>query len=187
MTAKRGPCRRAPTFLPCGAVRLFDPVPPRTIPPNVLTAIAFGFGCSSAALSLGGGDTAMSAWFILLSALFDKLDGSVARLLKGQSEFGVQFDSFADCIAFGIAPAALVYRLASQPGSPWPVAAVAAISLVYAVFTAVRLARFNVTTSSIGPNLFLGLPSTLSGALVASTSLTGAELKLDLGVRFGGE
>jgi len=136
-------------------------------------------GFASVFQSLTTGNLRLAAWLILLAALLDKLDGSVARLLKGSTEFGVQFDSFADNVAFGIAPAALVYSAASaQTPAFWGAQAelvglpamtvLSAICIVYAVMTTVRLARFNVTTASNGPYLFIGLPSTLSGGLLAS-------------------
>lgn len=179
------------------SVKLFDPVPPRKLPPNVITAAAMSFGMASIYMSLRphidgalAADLHMAAWFVLLSTLLDKLDGSIARLIRGQSEFGVQFDSFADNIAFGLAPGALAFTAAGQlapavwgPGASLfglPAQGVlAAICLIYAVMTAVRLARFNVMTSTIGPSLFLGLPSTLSGGLLCSGFLTLFELKLE--------
>lgn len=171
-------------------MRLFDPIPLRTIPPNAITASSMALGLASVYLSLVDKNFAFAAWFVLISVLLDKLDGSVARMVNGSSEFGVQFDSFSDATAFGIAPGALVYAAAQHylpetwgsgatlAGLPAP-AILAAICLTYAVMTAVRLARFNVTTASIGPLLFLGLPSTLSGALIASAYLSWVELGLD--------
>lgn len=152
------------------------------------------FGMASIYLSLSGGDLSDAAWFVLIATLLDKLDGSIARLLKGSSEFGVQFDSFADAVAFGMAPAALVYTAASQQtAATWGPGAtlfgaipaqpvLAAVCLAYAVLTTVRLARFNVTTAVNGPDLFLGLPSTLSGGVVASGFLTIGELHLSPGL-----
>jgi CDP-diacylglycerol--serine O-phosphatidyltransferase len=177
---------RVPSFR---AVKLFDPVPVRTIPPNVITATAMGFGLASAFVSLtsevlpaaaAAERLLFAAWLVLISVLLDKLDGSVARALKGSSQFGVEFDSFADATAFGIAPAALVHAAATTlTPEVWggngvkclgiPAASLlGGVCLVYAVMTTVRLARFNVTTAAIGPKLFLGLPSTLSGALLCS-------------------
>ncbi len=149
------------------------------------------FGLASIYQSLALHDGPLAAWFVLLSVLLDKLDGSVARAIGGSTEFGVQFDSFSDCTAFGIAPAALIFS-AAQTGQPavWgpqatmlglpAIGVLAAISLTYAVMTAVRLARFNVMTASIGPYLFLGLPSTLSGGLICSAFLAVGELHLDI-------
>lgn len=171
-------------------MKLFDPVPPRTIPPNLVTASAMSFGMASIFLSLSGGDLQQAAWFVLIAVLLDKADGSIARALKGSSEFGVQLDSFADHVSFGVAPAALVYRtgldlaptywgagahIAGLPGS----GVLAGLCLAYAVMTSVRLARFNVTTATLGPEIFLGLPSTISGGLLCSAFLAVYQLGLD--------
>ena len=177
-------------------MRFFPPVPWRTIPPNLITATAMACGIYSIFLALSGGDhgdakiLGHAAWYVLLSTLLDKADGSVARALKGSSEFGVQFDSFADSVAFGLAPGALVFAsaqaLAPQTWGPGAhvlglpaVPLLAVICLLYAIFTSVRLARFNVITAEMGPNLFLGLPSTLSGGLICSAFLTIHELGLE--------
>ena len=144
-------------------------------------------GMYSIFLSLSGGDLNHAAWYVLLATLLDKADGSVARALKGSSEFGVQFDSFADSIAFGLAPGALIFAAAPKlapamwghdalfAGLP-AVGLLGGICLCYAILTSVRLARFNVITAEMGPNLFLGLPSTLSGGLICSAFLAIAEL-----------
>lgn len=146
-------------------------------------------GIASVYISSSGGSLYWAAWLVLLSTLLDKADGSVARLIKGSSEFGVQFDSLADNIAFGLAPAALIFA-AAQRLSPlaWgegvrlfgfsAVGVLACICLTYAILTSVRLARFNVMTADLGPSLFLGLPSTLSGGLICSAFLTLDELHL---------
>ncbi|MSP92050.1 MAG: hypothetical protein EXR79_09670 [Myxococcales bacterium] len=180
-------------------MRLYDRVPARAIPPNVITAAAMGFGMASAFTSatsehlpgeLASERLQLAAWFVLLSVLLDKLDGSVARAIKGSSEFGVQFDSFADATAFGLAPAALVHAAAvTLAPDTWGASAPALLGLpasyvlgglclVYAAMTTVRLARFNVMTAAIGPALFLGLPSTVSGALIASAFLALGETGL---------
>lgn len=171
-------------------MKLFDPIPLRTIPPNAITATAMAFGLASIHQSLTGEPNVYNAaWFVLISMLLDKLDGSLARAIKGSTEFGVQFDSFADSVAFGAAPAALVYTVATTMAPQvWghgqtllglPAHHVAGgLALAYAVLTAVRLARFNVMTAVLGPYLFLGLPSTLSGGLLASGFLASLECGL---------
>lgn len=136
--------------------------------PNAFTASSLLLGLGSVVMSAEG-HFELAAWMILWGSLLDKLDGSAARLMKATSSFGVEFDSFADFVAFGIAPAALVYfRLTgggAVSGSHRYLVMVAAGT--YALALAVRLARFNVTT---GPNdaVFLGIPGTLMGALLAS-------------------
>lgn len=162
---------------------LFPAVPLRAIPPNAITASAMACGILSIFTSLTGGDLNRAAWLVLLATLLDKADGSVARLLKGSSEFGVQFDSFADSVAFGLAPASLIFASSQQwapdewgPGATVlglpAIAVLGPVCVVYAILTSVRLARFNIITAEMGPNLFLGLPSTLSGGLICSAFLT---------------
>lgn len=171
-------------------MKLFDPVPPRTIPPNLVTATAMSFGLVSIYTSLSGGDLQRAAWFVLIAVLLDKLDGSIARALKGSSEFGVQMDSFADNVAFGMAPAALIFRAAhdlapqtwgdmAQIAGLSATSVLAALCLFYAVMTTIRLARFNVMTAALGPEIFLGLPSTLSGGVLATLFLSVDQLGLD--------
>ena len=162
-------------------MRIFDPVHWRILPPNLITAAGMSLGFVSLA-SAASGEYMTAAWCIALAALVDKLDGSVARLLKASSEFGVQFDSFSDFCTFGLSPAALVW-FASRgiEGSPWAEAAGAqpgtstwllgAICTLYAVLAAVRLARFNVTTSE-HPTMFQGLPTTLAGSMTALAFLS---------------
>jgi CDP-diacylglycerol--serine O-phosphatidyltransferase len=141
--------------------------------PNSFTAASLVLGLASVVCSTRG-DFELAAWMILWGTLFDKADGTVARLCNATSEFGVQFDSFADFVSFGIAPAALVYfkvgQTSSMPGF------VAAASALYAVALAVRLARFNITTG--GEGVFFGIPGTFMGALVGSAFLTAMKYKL---------
>lgn len=109
------------------------------------------------------------AWWIMYCCLLDKLDGTAARLLNAQTRFGVQADSAADFMAFGIAPAHLYYRIMS---SEWQFAGSStvwgAIALAYIFATGWRLHRFNREASGAQSNAFRGMPSTLSGAIFAS-------------------
>lgn len=159
-------------------MQLFDRVPIRAIPPNLITASGMVVGILSIFRS-STGDFETAAWFIALAALIDKLDGTVARRLGGSSSFGVQFDSFSDFVTFGFAPAALCYfsapaiapdlwaatapRLAGvvPPGSllTW-------ICIAYVLCAAIRLAKFNIITAE-SPGWFQGIPSTLSGSMIA--------------------
>lgn len=135
--------------------------------PNSFTAASLVLGLASVVCSARG-EFELAAWMILWGTLFDKADGTVARLVGATSEFGVQFDSFADFVSFGIAPAALVY-FRFGAASPTP-GFVAGASAFYAVALAVRLARFNITTG--GESVFFGIPGTFMGALVGSAYLT---------------
>ncbi len=119
----------------------------------------------------------MAAWLIGVSLVLDGCDGRVARATKTQSEFGVQLDSLADAVAFGIAPAFLVYRWGLEPLGTLGLV----IAFVFGACGIMRLARFNVLASqpSEGPSThFLGLPiplaaGTLVAIILAHVSMTG--------------
>lgn len=140
----------------------------RYIAPNAVTALSLLFGLGSIAMSVEG-SFHLAAWLILWGVLLDKLDGGVARLLKATSTFGVEFDSFADFVVFGMAPAALIYYRVLSTGHlfGWSKPALMASAGIYTLALAIRLARFNVTTSS-GDTVFLGFPGTLLGAIIGS-------------------
>ena len=143
--------------------------------PNGFTALSMLFGFASI-LSSAGGDFHMAAWMITWGVLLDKLDGSAARLLNASSEFGVQFDSFADFVIFGLAPASLFYFwVAADPqAAKW--GSLSAYGLIgaglYVVTTSCRLARFNISDPPGGDKVFYGLPTTLSGATLSTAYLT---------------
>ena len=106
-------------------------------------------------------DTA--ALLIVLSMVFDGMDGRVARLTHTQSEFGVQFDSIADMTAFGVAPAVTVYQfLLHDMGGIGCMGA-----FVFCLCAGVRLARFNCNVGVVDKRFFQGLPSPAAAALVA--------------------
>ncbi|HEY0790718.1 MAG TPA: CDP-diacylglycerol--serine O-phosphatidyltransferase [Chthoniobacterales bacterium] len=106
--------------------------------------------------------------FILVACLFDLLDGPLARLRGQQNAFGREFDSLADLVSFGVAPALLVYRLVLQDYPPigWVIAS------IYLLCGALRLARFNcAATATLKPGAakdFEGLPIPVSAGLLAS-------------------
>src|SRR5262249_8960175 len=136
--------------------------------PNAFTALSLLLSLGSAVCS-SQGDFTLAAWMILWGTLLDKVDGTAARLLKATSGFGVEFDSFADFVSFGIAPAALFYfRLGAAGVFPRPVVAVTAG--LYAVALAVRLARFNLLLGDT--SVFQGVPGTMMGGLLACAYLT---------------
>jgi len=86
--------------------------------------------------------------------VFDGLDGRVARLTNTTSKFGVEFDSLADIVSFGVAPALLLYLFCGHDFGRFGIV----VSGLYVVFGAIRLARFNVTTSENEPSVFIGVP-----------------------------
>ena len=146
---------------------------PKFLVPNGFTAFSMLFGLASVAASARG-DFALAAWMVLWGVLLDKLDGTAARLFHASSPFGVQYDSFADFVAFGIAPAALVYyRLCDHPTFQGPMFwALVASAGLYVIAVSARLARFNISDPPGGDNYFYGIPTTVMGALSASFYLT---------------
>jgi len=101
---------------------------------------------------------------ILLSLIFDGLDGKLARLTNTMSRFGVEFDSLADVISFGVAPAILIYKwaLISYGRVGWLAA------FLYMACGAMRLARFNVMVDNDEKRYFTGLPIPAGAAFIAS-------------------
>ena len=160
-------------------MRLFDRFPARYLAPNAVTCIGLSLGLLSIRTSLTATTLPQlqaSAWLILYAVLLDKADGAIARRFNASSEFGVQFDSFSDFVTFGICPAALITQVVAV-GAPDPWAhgtahaALLALGAIYVLAAAIRLAKFNVTTASVGTRFFLGLPSTSSGGILASAFL----------------
>ena len=121
-----------------------------------------------------------AAWLVLLCVLIDKLDGSFARLFNASSKFGVELDSFSDFVTFGIAPGLLVLGLVTDPELPYAAYWTSANALTFVrgasaffiVMAALRLAKFNVLTEEIGSRVFLGIPTTHTGALSCCFLLT---------------
>ncbi len=113
-------------------------IPLRALAPNAITAAAMCFGLSGIRFAISG-EWERAIVMIMIAGLLDGLDGRVARALRGESKFGAELDSLSDSLAFGVAPALIIYlwSLVTVPRWGW------AIALVYAVFAALRLARFN--------------------------------------------
>lgn len=146
----------------------------RYIAPNAFTAASLLCGLASIVFTIEDRHI-YAAWLALWCVLLDKVDGFAARLLNAQSRFGAEFDSFADQVAFGIAPAVLFlgfftahpeYGLAQGLGH----IALLVGAAIFVVANAARLARFNITTSD--PRYFVGLPTTLVGGLLCALFLT---------------
>jgi CDP-diacylglycerol---serine O-phosphatidyltransferase len=96
----------------------------------------------------------MAAWFIILAAVFDSLDGVMARITRSSSQFGVELDSLADVVSFGAAPSFLVYQIHLNTLESWGIL----ISSMPLIFGAIRLARFNVQLVGFEKSHFTGLP-----------------------------
>lgn len=100
-------------------------------------------------------ETSFAAWMIILAGFFDALDGKIARFSGSTSRFGVELDSFADLLSFGIAPAILFYQLGIYPLGKWGWI----LGFVFVMCGAFRLARFNLQQSKLGEKLpYMGLP-----------------------------
>ncbi|NBO38251.1 CDP-diacylglycerol--serine O-phosphatidyltransferase [bacterium] len=130
--------------------------------PNMITAASLFFGFLAMKLAVEGRlpeanpqNFLYAAYAILAAAVCDGLDGSVARLTRTQSAFGVQLDSLCDMVSFGVAPAVVIYNYALHGSARIGFAA----CFIYAVCGALRLARFNVQSSvgKAGGN-FTGIP-----------------------------
>ena len=112
----------------------------------------------------------IAIWLILLSCVFDALDGRIARLGGNESPFGREFDSLADIVSFGVAPALMVYRIVLHefPRAGWIIAS------LYLVCGALRLARFNclaAANSAAANKEFKGFPIPAAAGVIASVTL----------------
>jgi CDP-diacylglycerol--serine O-phosphatidyltransferase len=149
----------------------------RYLAPNLVTTASLIFGMLSIRASVMG-EFEAAAWFVVFSVLTDKLDGFVARLVRGTSEFGVQLDSFADFLNFGVAPATLWFSFFSQAEDlPWSGAGkpiLLAACCVWLLAVTFRLARYNIVGDDPRcRKIFFGIPTTLAGGWLVSIFLTG--------------
>lgn len=130
---------------------------------NFLTGLSLACGFISIIFSLESQFT-FACWAIVLSVVFDGLDGQVARLNSIPSEFGKQLDSLVDAVSFGIAPSLLGYIFVYRNFSYLATCAL----FIYLVCSITRLAKYNITPTEKLANYFSGLPTTASGGLLAS-------------------
>ncbi len=144
----------------------------RYLAPNLITLSSMIFGLVSL-WSAHNDDPALAAWMIIYAVLTDRIDGLVARALKATSELGMQLDSFADALNFGVAPAFLVITyLSGRDDLPFKdgtahylLFAAGGAYMLCAIF---RLARYNVLSDDQVPTkMFFGFPTTLTGGLIA--------------------
>lgn len=135
--------------------------------PNAITCTHLFSGCAGIVFAFHG-KLDFAAYAVFMAAFFDFLDGMAARLLKVHSEIGKQLDSLADMVSFGVLPSVIVFQLFQLPDSGsnnfWTYSA-----FFIAVFSALRLAKFNVDTRQ--SNSFIGLPTPASAMLSASFPL----------------
>jgi len=140
--------------------------------PNSLTALSLLLGLGSI-VTAQIGELEFAAWLIVWCGLLDTMDGIAARLLKATSSFGAEFDSMADLISFGVAPGVLVFNAGLQiagveveSGQFWVLLAACG---VFVLAGAMRLARFNLTSSEPRTGWFAGIPITAAGGGLLSS------------------
>ena len=140
--------------------------------PNLFTTAALFCGFYAIVSSING-KFEIAAIAIFIAMLLDGIDGRVARLTNTESDFGAEFDSLADMVSFGLAPALIIYlwTLSSLGKIGW------VVSFIYVACAALRLARFNTQASHSDKNYFQGLASPAAAAVVAGLIWNGDLIK----------
>ena len=134
--------------------------------PNIFTSLNIFCGFYAIIASIDG-KYVMAATAIIIATVFDMLDGKIARATKTSSKFGLEYDSLADLISFGLAPGLMVYLWALRPlGRIGWLAA-----FLFMTCGALRLARFNTKAGSISSDYFVGLPIPAGAGMAATTVL----------------
>ena len=134
--------------------------------PNFITCLNLLSGCIGIVYAFKG-DLIIAGYAILVAALFDFIDGLIARILTVYSEIGKQLDSLADMVSFGVLPSVIVYQLfleSPQVGTISPYLNFSAFLI--AIFSALRLAKFNIDVRQA--ENFIGLPTPANAVLIAS-------------------
>ncbi len=142
--------------------------------PNSVTATSLLLGVGSIVTGQLG-ELELAGWMIVWCGLLDVMDGVAARLRKATSEFGAEFDSMADLVAFGVAPGMLVLQVGLEfggfelfSGAFW----VLLLSVgVFVLCVALRLARFNLSSTRTPPGWFTGIPITGTGGGLVATAM----------------
>jgi len=139
-----------------------------------LTAMFAGF---FAIVSVLKGSYEHAAWAIVVAGVFDGLDGWVARMTHTTTRFGIEMDSLSDVIAFGVAPATLLYAWALRPFGRvgW------AVAFLYTACGAMRLARYNIQMGSDERKSFTGMPIPAAAVVVAAMVIFYGEMDWDAG------
>ncbi len=131
--------------------------------PNLITTASLFAGFYAIVAAIDGRFLA-AAWAIFVALILDGLDGRIARMTHSTSNFGVQYDSLADLVSFGVAPALLVYLWALKPFKQFGWVA----AFLFVVCGALRLARFNVQSGSMDPRYFNGFPIPAAAMVIAT-------------------
>jgi len=136
----------------------------RTVVPSLFTTLNIFCGFLSITLT-SQGQLSIAAWVIILAAVFDSLDGVMARMTHSSSQFGVELDSLADVVSFGAAPSFLVYQVYLRTMTePWGIL----LASLPVVFGAIRLARFNIQLVGFDKDYFSGLPIPMQAITVCA-------------------
>lgn len=134
--------------------------------PNVITCLNLLSGCIGIVFAFRG-ELIIAGYAILIAAIFDFFDGMLARLLNAYSEIGKELDSLADMVSFGVLPSVIIYQLFLQSPQLGSISTWLNFSaFLIAIFSALRLARFNIDTRQ--SENFIGLPTPANAILIAS-------------------
>lgn len=137
----------------------------RSVIPNLFTAMNMFCGFLSI-INSGNQEFILASWLIFIAAIFDALDGMVARLTKSSSALGVQLDSLSDAVSFGVAPSYLIYKAyLCQPQFGTLGIIISSFLMIAGGF---RLARFNVQLVGFDKDYFRGVPIPLQAITIAS-------------------
>lgn len=142
--------------------------------PNLVTTCNLFAGFYSIIHALRG-EFLVAAYAIVVAAIFDQLDGRLARLTRSTSKFGAEYDSICDVVSFGVAPALLLFQWGLEPFGRlgWMAC------FLFVACGALRLARFNVQVNVVEGNYFQGLPIPMAAGIVASSVLAFSDLGWD--------
>lgn len=151
--------------------------------PNMLTLANLVAGAAAVILTLQYHDYETAFWLIIAAAVCDFFDGFVARLLGQSSPLGVQLDSLADDISFGLAPAVVMFDIYSQTTTYYGISSdimepLGYLTLIIAAFSALRLAKFNIDTTQTTE--FTGLPTPANALMLMSLAVLATQGKVAL-------
>ena len=173
--ARRERMRLAPPGLKARREKMTEPLRRGVfVVPATITSLGLLAGFYSLISSMNA-HFELAATMIVVAFVCDGLDGRVARLSRSTSQFGVEYDSLSDVVAFGVAPAGLVYS--------WAIHSLGSLGIVisglFVVGAALRLARFNVQTAVTDKRRFTGLPVPGAAALIAGAVLAYSYFEID--------
>lgn len=155
--------------------------------PNFITCLNLFTGCVAIYIAFQG-NLVFAAYLVGIAAVFDFLDGMIARLLHAYSEIGKQLDSLADMVSFGVLPGVIMFQLMRKSAMADPNTSLYEaeifpfLAFIIIIFSALRLAKFNIDTRQT--TLFIGLPTPANTLFVASLPLILASDQFNLGQYF---